>query len=420
MGKINIKNRTIFCRDNLEVLRGINSESVGLIYLDPPFNKKKTFIAPIGSQAEGASFKDIFRRDDVKEEWLYLLKSQYKPVRDFIMGVRSGSSSPYNWCYLAYMAARLIECHRVLRPTGSLYLHCDPTMSHYLKILLDCIFGEANFRNEIVWRIGWVSGFKTQKQGWIRNHETLLYYLKTPPAAKLFNKEYLPYPADYVRRDGKRPTGQGFPIEDTWNCHSGDVLDSIQIKSFSKEKTGYPTQKPLALLERIIEASSNIGDVVLDPFCGCATTCVAAENLQRQWIGIDVSPKAFTLVKDRLMQKRQLEMGSDAWVIDEIHQRKGIPQRTDIETAKLPKYNCLDNKRLLYKQQSGRCAMCGDKFEARHLEVDHFWPKARGGSDHISNLQLLCGHCNRLKGAGSMEAAVVKLNKIKAGELVEA
>ena len=118
----------------------------------------------------------------------------------------------------------------------------------------------------------------------------------------IFNKEYIPYSDNYVRRDGKKPNGKGIPIEDTWNCNNGDVLDSIMIKSFSKEKIGYPTQKPLKLLERIIKASSNEGDVVLDPFCGCATTCVAAEILNRKWIGIDTSHKTYELVKERLKQ----------------------------------------------------------------------------------------------------------------------
>jgi len=120
-------------------------------------------------------------------------------------------------------------------------------MSHYIKIMLDYIFGIGNFRNDIVWRIGWVSGYKTKALKWIRNHDTILYYTKSDKFT--FNKEYIMYPTDYVRRDGKRPTGKGFPIEDTWNCHSGDVLNSIAIMSFNKEKLGYPTQKPEALLE---------------------------------------------------------------------------------------------------------------------------------------------------------------------------
>ena len=194
---------------------------------------------------------------------------------------------------------------RILKDTGSIYLHCDPTAGHYLKLVMDVIFGERNFRNEIIWRIGWVSGYKTQKKGWIRNHDTLLYYIKTDKAIAKFNKEYLAYPEGYVRRDGKPPTGKGIPIEDTWNCHSGDVLDSIMIKSFSREKLGYPTQKPIALLERIIKASSDEGDLVLDPFCGCGTTVHAAEALKRNWIGIDISNFAVGLIRERLVNNNQ-------------------------------------------------------------------------------------------------------------------
>ena len=147
----NIKNRTILCRDNLEILRGINSNCIDLIYLDPPFNKNKTFTAPIGTSAEGAEFKDIFEEKDVKDEWLRAIEIKHPKIYSLIDGVRSVSNK-YNWRYLSYMAIRLIECHRVLKVTGSLYLHCDPTMSHYLKLLMDCIFEEKNFRNEIIWK----------------------------------------------------------------------------------------------------------------------------------------------------------------------------------------------------------------------------------------------------------------------------
>ena len=211
-------------------------------------------------------------------------------------------------------------------------MHCDPTMSHHLKLLFDCIFGEGSFRNEIIWHIGWVSGFKTQKKGWIRNHDTLLFYTKGTSSQYKFNKEYIPYPDGYTRRDGKLPHGKGIPIEDTWNCNSGDILDSIMIKSFAR-KTGYPTEKPIALLERIIRASSNEGDIVLDPFCGCATTCVAAEKLNRQWIGIDVSYKAFELVQARIkdeVYEEGLLKGEDG-NLPQIHFRTDPPKRTDEE-----------------------------------------------------------------------------------------
>ena len=302
MTGLNVDNRTIFCHDNLDVMRGINSSSIDLIYLDPPFNKNKQFTAPVGSSASGAYFDDIFREEDVKEEWVQTIKEDHPALYTYLSGIR-GVGKSYNFAYLAYMTIRLLECHRILKATGSIYLHCDPTMSHYLKTTMDCVFGEENYRNEIIWRIGWLSGFKTQKKGWIRNHDVVLYYTKSEESVKLFNKEYIPYPLDYVRRDGKKPTGKGIPIEDTWNCSDGDRLDSIMIKSFSAEKTGYPTQKPLALLERIIKASSNEGDMVLDPFCGCATTCVAAEHLGRKWIGIDISIKAHELVKERLIKE---------------------------------------------------------------------------------------------------------------------
>ncbi len=172
-----VANRTIFCHDNLEVLQGINSNSIDLIYLDPPFNKKKQFTAPIGSSAEGASFSDIFRKEDVKNEWLDTIKEDQDKIYNLLTAVKSieGNSS-YNYCYLAYMAIRLIETRRILKDTGSIYLHCDPTMSHYLKIVMDCIFGEKNFRNEVVW------GYKereAQKNSYNKKHDILLFYSKT-------------------------------------------------------------------------------------------------------------------------------------------------------------------------------------------------------------------------------------------------
>ncbi len=284
----NFESRTLYHGDNLPFLRAMNTGSVHLIATDPPFNKGRDFHATPDSLAAGAKFQDRWSwADDVEGEWVDQITDDWPHV----MNVINGSKESYGedmGAFLCFMGVRLLEMRRVLRDDGSIYLHCDPTASHYLKELMDAIFGHRNFRNEIIWRIGWVSGYKTQKRGWIRNHDVLLYYLKTPEAAAGFNKEYLPYPAGYVRRDGKPPTGRGFPIEDTWNCHAGDVLDSIMIKSFSREKAGYPTQKPVALYERIIRASSNEGDMVLDPFAGCATTLIAAERLGRQWVGMDL------------------------------------------------------------------------------------------------------------------------------------
>ena len=338
-----IKNRTIFCHDNLEILQGIDTGTINLIYLDPPFNKKKTFTAPIGSSAEGASFDDIFRQEDVQDEWIQTIKEDYHNIHELLNTVKNiEGRTPYNFCYLAYMAIRLIECHRILKETGSIYLHCDSTMSHYLKLLMDCIFGEKKFKGEIVWNTGSVSGYKSQKKGFIRNFDIILYYVKTQ--IFLFNKYYLPYRKKYIEkmfkgyddkkklryrdRDGRRyyENDSRMPIGLNWT----DIY-SLQTITNSKQYVGYPTQKPVALLERIIRASSNEGDIVLDPFCGCATTCIAAEKLGRKWIGIDTSHKAYELVQARIKDEVYAEglLKGEKGKLPEIHFTTTPPTRTD-------------------------------------------------------------------------------------------
>ena len=301
----NVGNRTIFCHDNLDILQGINNNCIDLIYLDPPFNKKKVFTAPIGTSAEGASFKDIFTLEDLKDEWVLAIKEDHHNIHRILEAVKDieGKTS-YNFCYLAYMAIRLIECHRILKETGSLYLHCDPTMSHYLKIVLDCIFGEKRFRNEIVWCYKSPNDVKKHLP---RKHDIIMFYAKSD--STLFNRERIriPYadkndkPAKWVVNGKERyvkKNPNGTLCLDWWHD-----IPSFSTASQSKERVGYPTQKPLALLERIIKASSNEGDMVLDPFCGCATTCVAAEKFNRHWVGVDVSAEAHHLVKSRLIKE---------------------------------------------------------------------------------------------------------------------
>ena len=319
----NIQNRTIFCRDNLEILQGINSNCIDLIYLDPPFNKNKVFSAPIGSSAEGASFSDIFREEDVKDEWLQTIQEDYEQIYTLLSAVNvlEGRVS-YNFCYLAYMAIRLIEMHRILRDTGSIYLHCDPTMSHYLKILMDCIFGEKNFRNEIVW---YYSGGGASKRSYAKKHDIILFYAKSH--TWIFNSDQIRVPYKWtsgqLRADGsKRDYSKGKLADDVYIRHS--------VMPWGKEHVGYPTQKPLALLKRIIQASSQEGDIVLDPFCGCATTCVAAELLDRKWMGIDVSKEAYHLVELRLKK----EIAHPEHLFDSqkgLHFYVSPPKRTDIE-----------------------------------------------------------------------------------------
>ncbi len=323
-----IKNRTLFAHDNLDILRGIDSDCVDLIYLDPPFNKKKIFTAPTGSDAEGASFSDIFREEDVKEDWLLDIKEDHFAIHNLLSSVRviEGRGS-YNFCYLAYMAIRLMECQRVLKPTGSIYLHCDPTMSHHLKLLLDCIFGEKNFLNEVIWayRSGGVS-----KKWFGRKHDILLFYAKkigkhyfNVSKERSYNRDNKPYRfkgvTEYEDDEGKWYT----------LASQRDIWDISMLGRTKKERVGYPTQKPLELLERVITASCPEDGIVLDPFCGCATTCVAAERLKRRWVGVDVSKKAFDLVQERM--KKEVAVGLVAC-------QTSPPVRTDLGAGGVQKY----------------------------------------------------------------------------------
>ena len=327
MGHCNVENRTIFCKDNLDVLRGINSACIDLIYLDPPFNKKKMFTAPIGSTAEGAGFKDIFRREDVKDEWLKIIKEDNDKLHTFLESTKKmeGRTS-YNYCYLAYMAIRLMEMHRVLKDTGSLYLHCDPTMSHYLKLLMDIIFDEKNFRNELVWHYGGTGRGKKFPQ----KHDVLLFYSRTDNYA--FNAVYV------KAKKASGWTGKTEKLCDSvWDM--GTVFQSPQRAT----RTGYPTEKPVPLLKRIIKASSQTGDVVLDPFCGCATTCVAAEPLDRQWIGVDVYEKTFHIVRERL--EKELAQPSYVWDKNKkLHFLREAPKRTDSGAHPTQKVPCLRSR----------------------------------------------------------------------------
>jgi len=394
----NFANRTVWTADCLYVLRGMNSDSVDLIYLDPPFNSKADYSAPIGSTAAGAGFKDTWSLSDVDAEWINLMEARHPALHRVLLAAMVDSDKSY----LAYMAARLLEMRRVLKPAGSIYLHCDPTMSHYLKLVMDAVFGRENFRNEIAWCY---RKWAVAAGQFVRNHDILLFYSRDPSGARPFNVQYLSPSAGTLKRwKGKRQQAvfehgirkatstdeeAGVPCPDWWEI-------SV-INPNAKERTGYPTQKPLALLERVIRASSNNGDMVLDPFCGCATTCVAAESLGREWAGIDLSPKAVELVKHRLSD----EHGA----FGQIAARTAPPRRTDLGKLPAPR----THRNTLYGLQGGFCTGCGEHFQLRHLEVDHIIARAKGGTDHAENLQLLCGHCNRTKGDRGMAYLRAKL-----------
>ena len=389
---------TLYTNDNLYVLSGLNSESVDLIYLDPPFNSKRMFSAPVGSKAAGASFKDMWTWEDVDEYHLDSLADQFPALAQYIASVGVIHSKPMK-AYLTYMSQRMIEMHRVLKETGSIYLHCDPAAGHYLKILLDNIFGKNNFRNEIIWCY---RGGGSPKQDFGRRHDTIFRYCKSRKLTFNADSVRIPYQAEGINRKddamwGKhkgtnkvyKPHTLGKIPEDWWQM---DILNAND-----PERTGYPTQKPLKLLRRIVLASSHEGDVVLDPFCGCATTCVAAQQLDRRWIGIDIAKQSVNILIQRL--------SDDAGLFKDFTATDQIPKRTDLKEVQ-PSESI---KQRLYKVQNEKCNACGEDFEIRHLEIDHVVPKSKGGGDYYENFQLLCGNCNRVKGDRPMEYLRMKI-----------
>ena len=355
---------TLYYGDNLDVLRRyIADESVNLVYLDPPFKSNQNYNVLFAERdgtraaAQIKAFEDTWRWDQAAALAFQEVVEQGGAVSQALQAFRTLLGDNDMLAYLSMMAPRLVELRRVLKPTGSLYLHCDPTASHYLKLLLDAVFGPPRFRNEIVWQR---TSSHNDPSRYGRVHDTLLFYLKgktatwnqqcEPPddsyfgahdferddTGRLYRKRDLTAPAhgrDSGQYDwkGKRPpqgrmwsytednmrqleregrivytrTGmprlaiyredlRGVPFQDVW------AKPELWLNAAAGERLGYPTQKPSALLERIILSSSNDGDAVLDPFCGCGTTIAAAQELKRRWIGIDITSLATTLIKHRL------------------------------------------------------------------------------------------------------------------------
>ncbi len=306
---------TLYYGDNLSVLRDhIPDESVDLIYLDPPFNSNAgynvLFKSPSGAGADASieAFDDTWTwGDSANEAMLDIASGTNRQLTVMMQAMHSAVGENPLMAYLAMMAVRLVELHRVLKPSGSLYLHCDPTASHYLKLVLDAVFGQRNFRNEIIWCYRKWS--VTQGQ-FVRNHDVILFYSREF-GTHVFNTQFVAPSAGTQKRwkgqkqqaviEGgvRRATSDASAVAES---AMPDWWEISILNPNSKERLGYPTQKPRALLERIVAASSNPGDVVLDPFCGCGTAVDAAQKLGRQWIGIDVTHIAIGMIENRMRE----------------------------------------------------------------------------------------------------------------------
>ena len=392
-------NRTLFLEDNLPVLRGLDSDSIDLIATDPPFNKGVPAFTGTTKAGQNVEFKDVWNwNDDVHVEWTNAISGKHPSLYAAIYAANKTAGYDMG-AFLCWMAVRVLEMHRVLKPTGSLYLHCDQTASHYLKAMLDSIFGRKNFRNEVIWsyRTGGVS-----KRYWPRKHDSILFYVKSDSYEHSPIQERIFYDKQFFTE--KVDTTEGRYYADVY---VRDVWDDIKpIINVSIERTGYPTQKPLALYKRMIEASSNPGDMVLDPFAGCATTCVAAEQLGRQWIGIDIREESGDVIRERLENEVNGSMAWDAIV----RTPTTAPERTDGGEPVAPELAVVGRKRnvkqipvnklreQLIVRDGQRCQGCG--WEARqpeYLQIDHNRPKSLQGTDDMDNLALLCDPCNRKK-----------------------
>lgn len=338
-----MKNRTLYFGDNLEILqKKIADETFDLIYLDPPFNSKKSYNVLFkeglqDSPAQVKAFEDSWHWNrESKETFDYLVTRTNADIANLMQALEKIIGHNDMMAYLTMMAVRLKELYRVLKDTGSLYLHCDPTASHYLKIVLDVIFGKNNFRDEIIWKRS--GGFKRSSANkFPTKHDVILFYSKTENYS--FNPQFRPHKPEYLKRfkrdekgrlyrDDVNPTKGGRRVIYLDEVE-GDLVDSVwsdipPVNPAGSERLGYPTQKPEALLERIIKASSDDGQWILDPFCGCGTTVSVAEKLKRNWVGVDVTSLAINLIKRRL--KDQFGLGSKQIIVD------GLP--TDITGAR--------------------------------------------------------------------------------------
>lgn len=415
--------RRLYIGDNIKVMRRLADESVDLIYLDPPFNSKKirkgTLDTPTGRQ----SFSDIWTMRDIHHDDIWRLKMQLPTAYNLVNAMSAFHGKSWK-PFCTFMAVRLIEMRRILKRTGSIYLHCDQHMHAPLRLLMDAIFGEKNFRNEIVWAY---NRFSRRGDAYPSMNDSILFYGKSrgitfnkletaPRDTSRYERGYHTVVDQKVRRllvyDEKKAADKiaeaekkGIAIVYTTaqNPSLGNVWTDIPILNpMAKERTGWATQKPPALLERVITASSNKGDIVLDPFCGCGTACISAQRLGRQWIGIDKDPEAENIMRGWMAKDTKLAPEWDGVQIFDARKKSGLPKERVVDEI-----NKKDKvlKASFYKAQDGKCksggwckTVRGGELPIATLDWDRKIPAADGGYYTYDNVQLLCRACNGSKG----------------------
>lgn len=475
-------NRHLFIVDNYRLLRSLDTDTIDLICTDPPFAKNDTFTGELTppltdeeaqqelkqlqdwgigtpSQAEqnhltwptgatSAKFKDIWSwESDIHEKWMDEIKTNRPNVLKVIETTRY-THGEGTAAYLAYMAVRLIETHRVLKPTGSLFLHCDYTANSYLRMLLDAIFGQRSLRNEIVWC--YKSGGASPRKHFSKKHDTIFWYSKSddytfnPQQEKSYNRGLKPYRFKGVKE---------YQDDVGWHTLVGmkDYWQIDMIGRTSKERTGYPTQKPVALAERIISAASNPDDLVFDPFAGCAYVPVAAERLNRQWLACDISPRALTVLRrqfkkfaysiDGALPEGELLSVADVTLCGPNQ----LPVRTTADDERLPakplparKYKVAasifsrqEMLEFLLELSGWRAWCCGFanwkvgndgvatiEKTIRNFELDHIDPQSKDGRHEIDNRAPLCPYHNSQKSDRIVRLDELRQEVVKAGELL--
>ena len=429
----NFPDNILYELDNLDVLRGMNSETIDLIATDPPFNTRRNRSGTAGFYVDNWKWGDTgilpdqWAWNEVHPVWLEQIKDDNPALHDVITAARSSHDDGIA-AFLCFLSVRLMECRRVLKPTGQIYLHCDHAANGYIRMALDAIFGPKNFRNEIVWCY---SGGGQPKKDFPRKHDTIFRYSKTGDYVFNPDEVRVPYDSDYkatmftggdTRAPGRTYTRnpKGKVVEDWWR--------NIP-RPYGDARTDSPDEKPLALYERIILASSKPGDLVLDPFAGCATTIIAARKHGRRWVGVDRRTDARYHVVCRMAGMKAADAAKirerpdlTEWLDEQLakydaHYSTDAPERTDegetaapglepvYTTTRQPwqRLNHAEMRGILGQAQPGAasdlvvCAGCGREMEAPFMTLDHITPKKDKGENYITNRILLCGPCNGRK-----------------------